>query len=84
MSTDLTCPMCGHRFEPEAEQSPCSRCPLHRSGCAALACCPVCGYTVVDVRRGWLSARVARWLSVSFQSSNPEPAVTVMGQEEAQ
>ena len=53
----LTCPMCGQRFDPDAN-SACTACPLH-AGCS-LVCCPHCGYETIDTRRsrlvGWAAA----------------------------
>ncbi|RMF40825.1 MAG: hypothetical protein D6755_13105 [Anaerolineae bacterium] len=47
--------MCGMRFTPHAEGA-CAGCPLN-GGCRLLACCPNCGYEVVDTRESLL----ARW-----------------------
>jgi len=55
----MTCPMCGHVYDPAAAQA-CAACPLHR-GCI-MACCPACGYTAVDPNRSSL----ARWLAAFF------------------
>jgi Fe2+ transport system protein FeoA len=54
-NTNMTCPMCGHSYNP-AEAPGCASCPLH-SGCS-LVCCPSCGYKTVDARQSWL-ARMA-------------------------
>jgi Fe2+ transport system protein FeoA len=55
MTTFMSCPLCGHTFNP-AEEPGCATCPLH-SGCN-LVCCPACGYKTVDAHQSWL-ARMA-------------------------
>lgn len=55
-SQDITCPMCGFRFNPD-EHPGCRSCPLH-AGCAT-ACCPRCGHTTINPRR----SRLSRWLA---------------------
>jgi DNA-directed RNA polymerase subunit RPC12/RpoP len=57
MDSALTCPMCGFRFVPGAENNPaCPSCPLNRN--CTLTCCPNCGFEVVDPNRsqwvGWV------------------------------
>jgi len=56
----MTCPMCGHQFEPQQAQQACEACPLS-SGCQII-CCPNCGYrmpaeppTLDTLRRWWRS-----------------------------
>lgn len=44
----LTCPMCGHSFDPQAHPA-CPSCPINNS--CTLACCPQCGYETVDPNR---------------------------------
>lgn len=55
MSETLTCPMCGTQFVPH-ENGVCTACPLN-GNCRLLACCPNCGYEVVNPRE----SRLARW-----------------------
>lgn len=43
--------MCGHRFDPE-EHKACGGCPLNDS--CLLACCPSCGYSMVNPDRSRL------------------------------
>ena len=57
MNEKITCPMCGHEFEPYAG-GVCAQCPLNKK-CTVLACCPYCGYEVVNPR----GSRLARWLN---------------------
>lgn len=51
MSRQLTCPLCGHTFDPASEAA-CVSCPL-RKGCP-LVCCPDCGHVTVDTERSRL------------------------------
>lgn len=55
----VTCPMCGTQFDPEQHIS-CQACPL-QSGCQ-LACCPNCGFEMVNVQKSRLARLAARWL----------------------
>ncbi len=48
---ELSCPMCGHRFDP-SEQVSCDGCPFN-SNCM-LTCCPACGYESPDPERSTL------------------------------
>jgi Fe2+ transport system protein FeoA len=63
MTTFMSCPLCGHTFNP-AEEPGCATCPLH-SGCS-LVCCPACGYKTVDAHQSWL-ARMASSLMPGAQ-----------------
>lgn len=47
----LTCPMCGNRFDP-SEHVTCESCPFN-GGCM-LSCCPACGYESPDPGRSRL------------------------------
>jgi hypothetical protein len=67
----ITCSMCGHRFDPSTYTA-CHSCPL-QSGCQ-LACCPVCGYEIVNPDRSVLARLAKRWLSPNKESSNPDPS----------
>lgn len=49
--SELTCPMCGNRFDPTAHLA-CERCPFN-SGCM-LSCCPACGYELPNPDRSQL------------------------------
>lgn len=60
MNNTIVCPMCGARFQP-GEQGPCAQCPLNRN-CRVLACCPQCGYEVINPD----GSRLARWLNRNF------------------
>ncbi len=60
MNTTIACPMCGHRFAPH-QQGVCSQCPLN-SNCRVLACCPRCGYEVINPD----GSLIARWLNRKF------------------
>jgi hypothetical protein len=65
----LTCPMCGTQFDPEQHRS-CQACPLQR-GCQ-LACCPNCGFEMVNVQKSALARLAARWLKpASGQQNKP-------------
>lgn len=55
----LTCPMCGTQFDPDQHIS-CQACPL-QTGCQ-LACCPNCGFEIVNVQKSVLARLAARWL----------------------
>lgn len=44
----LTCPMCGHSFDPLANLA-CPSCPINSS--CTLTCCPQCGYETVNPDR---------------------------------
>lgn len=48
----LTCPMCGFRYDPQANEA-CPSCPLHAQ--CNLACCPNCGYQTVNLGRSQLA-----------------------------
>ena len=54
---EITCGMCGHHFDP-AQHKSCAVCPL-QSGCQ-LACCPNCGFEVVDPNQSFLARAAAR------------------------
>ena len=60
MTTQFTCPLCGHGFDPAAHLA-CQTCPLH-SGCR-LVCCPACGHTTVDQGQ----SRLVRWVSAFLE-----------------
>lgn len=49
---ELTCGMCGNRFDPAANPA-CGSCPLN-PGCL-LCCCPACGFSMADPSRSWLA-----------------------------
>lgn len=66
MSDTLTCPMCGTRFVPRSGGA-CAGCPLN-GGCRLLACCPACGYEVVDARE----SRLARWVGRLLRPASPD------------
>ena len=51
------CAMCGSDFDP-ARASGCASCPLGAH--CSLSCCPVCGYSTVDLRRSKLAAAASR------------------------
>lgn len=73
----VACAMCGTVFDP-AETSACASCPLG-AGCA-LACCPACGYSSVDVRRSRLArvaTRVAHRAAALRRATSPEPGTTL-------
>lgn len=54
---EITCTMCGHTFDPVQHRG-CAACPL-KSGCQ-LACCPNCGYEVVDPNQSVLARTFAK------------------------
>jgi Fe2+ transport system protein FeoA len=56
MANLLTCPLCGHGFDPAAHLA-CQTCPLH-TGCR-LVCCPSCGHTTVDQGQ----SRLVQWIT---------------------
>jgi Fe2+ transport system protein FeoA len=56
ITAHLTCPLCGHGFDPSAHLA-CQACPLH-TGCR-LVCCPACGHTTVDQAQ----SRIVRWIT---------------------
>ena len=58
-TTQFTCPLCGHGFDPAAHLA-CQTCPLH-AGCH-LVCCPACGHTTVDQGQ----SRLVRWITTLF------------------
>lgn len=66
MSRLLTCSMCGHRFDPDAELL-CRECPL-QIGCP-LFCCPACGRSDVDPKRSRLARLVAGLLPRTLSAS---------------
>jgi hypothetical protein len=66
----LTCPMCGTKFDPDQHVS-CQSCPLQK-GCQ-LACCPNCGFELVNVQRSVLARLAARWLKQAG-SQDPDQA----------
>ena len=57
--TEITCPMCGHTFDPD-EHAACKACPLQK-GCQ-LVCCPVCGYEMVNPQQSILARLVMNLL----------------------
>jgi hypothetical protein len=59
MKRTLTCALCGHIFDPQAQPG-CRSCPL-RPNCN-LVCCPACGYETVDPGRSSLVRLFSRWL----------------------
>ena len=69
MSAALSCPLCGHTFNP-AEEPACASCPLH-SGCN-LVCCPACGYQTVDVHRSWLARMASSLIPDGEHSQNAD------------
>lgn len=67
---ELTCLMCGARFDPRANPA-CPTCPIH-SACTQV-CCPECGHTTVDPSQ----SRLASWALRLFhkeEAHNEEPA----------
>jgi len=67
----ITCTMCGHRFDP-AVHTACRSCPL-QSGCQ-LACCPACGFEIVNPDRSRLARLAKRWLLPGKERSIPDPS----------
>jgi len=66
----ITCAMCGYTFDP-AQHRGCAACPL-QSGCQ-LACCPNCGYEVVDPSQSVLARTFAKFLGkLSREKSNTQ------------
>lgn len=60
--SEVACPLCGHRFDPEEHQA-CGSCPLH-GGCGNV-CCPACGHSTIDPASSATVAAargLARWL----------------------
>jgi len=53
----IVCPMCGFRYDPQANQS-CSACPMKRN--CQLVCCPACGHETVDPKKSILARTVDR------------------------
>lgn len=66
MAEEITCTMCGFRFDP-AGHAKCSTCPL-KSSCV-LVCCPNCGFELVDVQR----SRLATSANILFKWLNLKP-----------
>jgi len=71
MTTYMSCPLCGHSFNP-AEEPGCAACPLHSS--CNLVCCPACGYQTVDAHQS-LMARMASSLMMGayFKEDGNQP-----------
>jgi len=69
MNTALLCPMCGMRFSPRSA-GVCAACPLN-GGCELLACCPRCGYEVVNPQASRLVQWVQRLRARSAPSAIP-------------
>jgi Fe2+ transport system protein FeoA len=65
MTTSMTCPLCGHSYNP-AEEPGCAACPLH-SGCN-LVCCPACGYKTVDAHQSWLARTASSLMAGAYFS----------------
>ena len=64
----MTCPLCGHRFDPRAHAA-CRTCPLH-SNCAVV-CCPQCGHTTIYTAQ----SRLGRWFaSILYREDKHAPA----------
>jgi len=53
----IQCPLCGHRFVPEAGR--CASCPLAGQGCERI-CCPNCLYSFPAESR-WVSWLCKHW-----------------------
>lgn len=66
--TEITCSMCGFRFDPE-EHPACDSCPLH-SACVT-ACCPRCGTTNINPQRSGLARLVKRLFTRKDHHANP-------------
>ncbi len=67
MSAELVCPMCGTRFTPRSA-GVCASCPLN-GGCELLACCPRCGYEVVNPQ----ASRLVQWVRRIRGRAAPQP-----------
>jgi Fe2+ transport system protein FeoA len=63
MTAYLSCPLCGHSFNP-AEEPGCAACPLH-NGCN-LVCCPACGYKSVDANQSWLARKASSLMHSTY------------------
>jgi Fe2+ transport system protein FeoA len=73
---ELTCPMCGHRFDPH-DHAACGSCPLQR-GCQ-LVCCPNCGYEMIDVKQSRLASAAAGLFSLGQAEGRHASAMTKPG-----
>jgi DNA-directed RNA polymerase subunit RPC12/RpoP len=56
----ITCPLCGHHFDP-AEHASCQSCPLNRD--CGFVCCPECGYQIIYTARSKLANLATRWFN---------------------
>lgn len=65
----LTCPLCGTQFDPDLHVN-CQACPL-QTGCQ-LACCPNCGFEMVNVQRSVVARLAARWLKSTSDRNTKE------------
>ncbi len=71
MSAQVTCSMCGFRFDPQAHLA-CQACPLN-TGCQVV-CCPSCGYQWADPQRSALARLAGQWLErVTTARNVPTP-----------
>ena len=75
--SDLTCSMCGHRFDPAGHEG-CAACPLQKS--CLLVRCPNCGYEMTNPEHSILARAASRFFRF-FEPKHIDPLISANPRE---